>query len=172
MNCRMEENSRLYDVLSVLRDGYTTGNFEGLFPFLAQDCVMESQWVLTPNTGYDAVAAYYTEKGNTLVESGSFPNCSIVELLGNCNPVKNASGSLNGGKQEASSLGHMYTPGKLCLEMKQTIDDKENAVIVDVTLNESGLVKRIDLCMPELFKYRIHLKPWVLCFLLLFERKK
>ena len=49
MNCKMEENSRLYDVLSVLEDGYTTGNFEGLFPFLAQDCVMESQWVLTPN---------------------------------------------------------------------------------------------------------------------------
>ena len=48
----------------------------------------------------------------------------------------------------------MYTPGKLCLEMRQTIDDKENVVIVDVTLNESGLVKRIDLCMSELFKYR------------------
>ena len=31
MNCKMEENSRLYDVLSVLEDGYTTGNFEGLF---------------------------------------------------------------------------------------------------------------------------------------------
>ena len=38
MNCKMEENSRLYDVLSVLEDGYTTGNFEGLFPFVAQDC--------------------------------------------------------------------------------------------------------------------------------------
>ena len=43
MNCKMEENSRLYDVLSVLENGYTTGNFSSLFPFLAQDCVMESQ---------------------------------------------------------------------------------------------------------------------------------
>ena len=154
MNCKMEENSRLYDVLSVLEDGYTTGNFEGLFPFLAQDCVMESQWVLTPNTGYEAVTAYFTGKGNTLAKSGNFPSCSIVELLGNCNPVKNASVSLDDGKPEATSLGLMYTPGKLCLEMRQTIDDKENAVIVDVTLNESGLVKRIDLCMPELFNYR------------------
>ena len=154
MNCKMEENSRLYDVLSVLEDGYTTGNFEGLFPFLAQDCVMESQWVLTPNTGYEAVTAYFTGKGNTLAKSGNFPSCSIVELLGNCNPVKNASVSLNGGKPEVASLGLMYTPGKLCLEMRQTIDDKENVVIVDATLNEYGLVKRIDLCMPELFKYR------------------
>ena len=154
MNCKMEENSRLYDVLSVLEDGYTTGSFEGLFPFLAQDCVMESQWVLTPNTGYEAVTAYFSGKGNTLAKSGNFPHCSIVELLGNCDLVKSASVSLNGGKPDVAALGLMYTPGKLCLEMRQTIDDKENAVIVDVTLNESGLVKRIDLCMPELFKYR------------------
>ena len=154
MNCKMEANSRLYDVLSVLEDGYTTGNFERLFPLLAQDCVMESQWVPTPNTGYKAVKAYFTGKGNSLAKSGNFPGCSIVELLGNCNPIKNALVSLNGGKTEVASLGRIYTPGKLCLEMRQTIDDKENVVIVDVTLNESGLVKRIDLCMPELFKYR------------------
>ena len=154
MNCKMEANSRLYDVLSVLEDAYTTGNFERLFPLLAQDCVMESQWVPTPNTGYEAIKAYFTGKGNSLAKSGNFPGCSIVELLGNCNPIKNASVSLNGGKTEVASLGLIYTPGKLCLEMRQTIDDKENVVIVDVTLNESGLVKRIDLCMPELFEYR------------------
>ena len=98
--------------------------------------------MLTPNTGYEAVTAYFTEKGNTLAKSRNYPYCSIVELIGSCNTIKNASVSLNGGEPTVTSLGLMYTPGKLCLEMKQTIDDKENAVIVDVTLNESGLVNK------------------------------
>lgn len=154
MTCKMEENSRLYNVLSALEYGYSIGEFEGVFPYLDRDCVMESQWVMTPNTGYDAVTDYFIGKGNALTKSGNFPECSIVELLGNCNPIRNASVNLNGQKSDIASVGLMYTPGKLCLEMRQTINEEEHIVIMDVSLNELGMVKRIDLCMPELFKYR------------------
>ena len=154
MKCRMEENSRLFDVLCALRKGYRTGDFGELFPLLAQDCVMESQWVLAPNTGYDAVVSYLTGKGETLAKKDCFPDCSIVELIGNCNPVENAAVIVNGEEARRSSVGLMYTPGKLCMLMEQTINGETNGVIVDVRLNEAGKVKRIDLCMPELFRYR------------------
>ena len=154
MNCRMEENSRLFDVLCALEKGYRTGDFGELFPFLAQDCVMESQWVLTPNIGYDAVVSYFTGKGKTLAKNDCFPDCSIVELVGNCNPMENATVIVNGKETGMSSAGLMYTPGKLCMLMEQTINDETNGVIVDVMLDEAGMIKRIDLCMPEMFKYR------------------
>lgn len=154
MKCRLEENSRQFDVLCALRKGYRTGDFGKLFPYLAQDCVMESQWVLTPNTGYDAVASYFIEKGKTLAENDCFPNCSIVELTGNCSPVKNSAVSVNDEEPKTSSVGLIYKPGKLCMLIEQRINDETKDVLVDFSIDDAGMVKRIDLCMPELFKYR------------------
>ena len=129
-------DNRLYDVLSTLKDGYMTGNFEALFPYLDEDCVFESQWVFTPLTGYKAVTEYFTRKGHTLIQSSAFPECSIAEMIDwSAQTIEDAK--------------------KLCLEMKQTINHQENAVLVIVTLNQSGMVERIDLCAPELYKYRI-----------------
>ena len=155
MKCRMEENSRLFDVLSALEKGYTTGNFGELFPYLAKDVVLQSQWVLTPNTGYDDVVDYFIGKGETLAKHDCFPDCSIVELVGNCNPIKNVAViSSHDEEARASSVGLMYTPGKLAMLMEQTINNETNGVLVDVRIDEDGMVKQIDLCMPELFKYR------------------
>lgn len=154
MRCKLEENSRLFDVLHTLRKGYETGDFGELFPYLAADCVMESQWVLTPNTGYDAVVEYFTGKGKTLAKNGSFPDCSIVELIGCMNPIESNGVEINGQDPKPGKIGLLYTPGKLCLLMEQTLDGETHGVIVDVQLANDGMVKRIDLCMPELFKYR------------------
>ncbi len=154
MKCRMEENSRLFDVLAALKKGYRTGEFGDLFPFLAEDCVMESQWVMTPNTGYDAVVSYFTHKGKSIADSNSFPECSVVELIGNINPVRNAKVRLNGEAPKPASIGLFYDAGKLCLYMEQTLNGETNGVLADVTLNKEGMVKRIDICMPELFNFR------------------
>ena len=154
MKCRMEENSRLFDVLCALQKGYESGDFSQLFPFLAHDCVLESQWVLEPNTGYDAVVSYFTGKGKTLAKHECFPTCKIVELLGDCNPINSTAVSINGLEAKPASFGHMYTPGKLCLLMEQTLNGETNGIIVDVQIDSEGMVKRIDLCMPELFRYR------------------
>lgn len=105
MRCKLEENSRLFDVLHALRKGYETGDFDELFPYLAADCVMESQWVLTPNTGYDAVVDYFTGKGKTLAKNESFPDCSIVELIGCMNPIESDGVEINGQDPKPEKLG-------------------------------------------------------------------
>ena len=38
--------------------------------------------------------------------------------------------------------------------MNQTLTDKENGVIADLTLDGSDLISRIDLCMPQLFNFK------------------
>ena len=154
MNCKLEENSRLFDILKAIKKGYETGIFDALFPFLAQDCVMESQWVLTPNTGYDAVVDYLSGKGETLAKNQSFPVCRIVELIERIPTKKNVRINHNGDKQKTGSIRLNYTPGKLCLLMEQKLNEKINEVIVDITIENDGMVKRIDLCMPEFFSCR------------------
>lgn len=145
MKCKLEENSRLFDVLIAMKKGYETGDFDSLFPFLAQDCVMESQWVLTPNIGYEVIKEYYTGKGETLAKNQSFPECTIVELIEVHQKKKKVQTILNRNKPEAGVLQLCYTPGKLCLLMKQTLKEKKNSVLVDVTIDNNGKVKRIDL---------------------------
>ncbi len=130
MKTKLELATLTYKYLDLIGKGYEEGDFTPLFPHLAEDCVMESQWVLTPNEGYDAVVSYLTGKGETLKRTGSFPSYSIQEIVGS----------------------HSF--GELCLLMEQTIDDKTNSVILCIKLNEEEKISRIDLCAPELFQYR------------------
>ena len=153
MKTKLELATLTYKYLDLISDGYEKGNFAPLFPYLAEDCVLESQWVLTPNEGYDAVVSYLTKKGETLKESGSFPTCYIQELVGNINTIKDVDINVCGEKKHGSA-GIYYPSGELCLLMEQAIDEKTNGVIVRIQLNENEKISRIDLCMPELFQYR------------------
>ena len=51
MRTNSKKNDVLFEHLKVLCEGYSTGRFDSLFPLLAEDCVFESQWVLTPHKG-------------------------------------------------------------------------------------------------------------------------
>ena len=158
MNSKMEENRCLYEWLTLIAKGYCTGDFSDVFPVLAPDCVFESQWVLRPNVGYDEVTSYLTGKGKTLIKTGSFPKCAMVELVGNVNPIRNTSVIVNGGTPQSGSVGLMYTPCKPALYLEQTINGKTNNMLIDVTIDKTGMVKRIDLCMCELFRFRGFIK--------------
>lgn len=153
MKTRLELDALVYKYLDLIASGYETGDFEPLYPYLAKDCVLESMWVITPNVGYDAVVSYLTGKGKTLKRTDSFPSCSIQELVGNINTIKNADINVNG-KKQSGSVGLYYPSGELCLLMEQTIEDKTNGVILRVKINDEEKISRIDLCMPELFNYR------------------
>ena len=150
---RLERNAQRFQVLNVLTDAYESGDFTEVVPLLAEECIYESMWVLQPLHGRKAVADYLLGKGKTLRRSGAFPSCRIVELVGTCNPIPNAEVTAKGERLRAA-VALVYEAGKLCLMMKQRIDGKTNEVLMDLTLTEDGLVKRIDLCMPELFHIR------------------
>ena len=150
---KLELDALTFKYLTIISEGYESGDFSQLFPFLSRNCVFESQWVMTPNEGYDAVVSYLTEKGKTLKKTGSFPSCSIQELVGNINAIKNIDVNVKGEKQHGS-IGLYYHAGELCLLMEQTIGDNSNDVILRIKLDEKEKISRIDLCMPELFQYR------------------
>lgn len=149
------KNDVLSKYLTVLGNCYSTGVFDELFPLLAEDAVMESQWVLEPNTGKDAVVGYYTGKGKTLRAHNCCPHCWLIQLVGNMNKVDNAELHVNGGAASRGSVALFYPDGKYAMFMAQTLNDVTNGVVVDLTLDESDMIARIDLCMPELFKFEI-----------------
>ena len=153
MKTKLEKDTIMYTYLEAFEKGYSSGDFSEVFPYLAEDCVMESQWVLTPNEGYQVVVDYLTGKGETLKRTGSFPSCSIVELVGDMNLIKDANFHVNGEKTHGS-FGLLYNSGELCLLMEQTIDDKTNGVMLRIKLTNDYKIARIDLCDPELFQYR------------------
>lgn len=126
MKCRLEALSRQLDILVSIREGYWTGSFSDLFPRLADDCILESMWVLTPLIGKDAVTSYFERKGDTLRNSNSSLRIYKAELTDD---------------------------GEFCLIINQKLDDTTNSILIRAELDDSGMVKRITLNMPELFKY-------------------
>ena len=153
MKTKLEKDAITYTYLEAFEGGYRTGDFSEVFLYLAEDCVMESQWVLTPNVGYSAVVAYLSGKGETLKRTGSFPSCTIVELVGNMNLIQAADFHVNGEKTHGS-FGLLYNPGELCLLMEQTIDDQKIGVMLRIQLTDDDRIARVVLCDPELFQYR------------------
>ena len=153
MKTKLEKDAIMYTYLEAFEKGYCSGDFSSVFPYLAEDCVMESQWVLKPNEGYQSVVDYLTGKGETLTRTGSFPSCSIVELVGGMNLIKDADFHVNGEKTHGS-FGLLYNSGELCLLMEQIIDDKTNGVMLRIKLTDDYKIARVDLCDPGLFQYR------------------
>lgn len=160
MKTDSSKNQILYEYLKVLCVSYSTGKFEELFPLLSDECVFESQWVLTPNTGKETVIDYFTKKGATLRRTGSCPECTIVELVGNLNTIKNADIHLNGGEARRGSVGLWYPDGKLAMLMRQKSNGEVISVLVDMQLDENDMISRIDLCMPELFNFKHYDGPF------------
>ena len=120
-------NAVLYRHLRTLRQCYTTGQFEALSMFLAEDCVFETQWMLEPRVGKLPVLAYFMKKGILMRDSNSCPHGIIVEVQ------------------------HPYR--KLALLLRQRLNDKTNDVIVDIQIDEEDKISRIDVCMPQFFQY-------------------
>lgn len=148
------KNDVLEKHLSALAEGYATGLFDELFPLLAEDCVFETQWRMEPEAGKAAVIAYFTAKGRTLRDMACCPEADLIQFIGDSNPIRNADMLFNGEPHHGTFM-MMYEPNKLALRLRQRLNGQENHVIVDLTLNESDQIRRIDLCMPELYRYRV-----------------
>ena len=148
------KNGVLEKHLSVLAKGYTIGLFDELFPLLAEDCVFETQWRMEPEAGKAAVIAYFTAKGRTLRDMACCPEADLIQFVGDANPIRNADMLFNGEPHHGTFV-MMYEPNKLALRLRQRLNGQVNHAIVDLTLNEQDQIRRIDLCMPELFRYRV-----------------
>lgn len=147
-----DTNLILQKYLQLIATGYSTGYFELLFEHLSDDCVWESQWRIDPESGKEAVESYFRNKGRLLMESKSYPECQIIQLVGNFKTVSDAKLHVNETPVQGS-FGLWYEDGKYCLLMTQNLEGKISQAIVDLTLDENDLISRIDLCIPDLFKF-------------------
>lgn len=146
----INKEAHLY-ALRVVAEAYQTVRFGGIFPLLNEDCVWESQWRLAPERGRDQVIRYYTQKEENMRGYEGTIRCGIVELVGNLNFLSGKDQS-----EQHISAGLFYPDGKLCVYMEQLLDGQINGTLIDLTLNEDGLITKIDLCMPELFRFRMY----------------
>lgn len=69
---------RQFNILMALKQGYETGDFRNVAPYLTEDTVFESEWVLKDLTGRDAIMEYLTGKGKTLKENNAFPTGDFI----------------------------------------------------------------------------------------------
>ena len=156
------DNELCVKYLSLIGSCYATGDFEPLFPYLSSDCVWESQWRLTPEVGKYTVEKYFRKKGSILKQTGSFPKWMIVELVDNMNPMRHTNIVVNGEEKQNVSFAMWYRAGELALFMDQLLASDEHALsLMRIQLDSSDLIQRMDMCMPELFKfvkYDIHEK--------------
>lgn len=141
--------------LKILGECYSAGRFEALEPLIDERCVFESQWVLEPRTGKAVVMEYLHGKGRALRKSGAFPWFELIELVGDLALSPQQDFLLND-EPVFGSFGLLYEAGKICLLMRQRVQDDIIDIVIDIQLNQLEKIIRIDLCMPELFRYR----PW------------
>ena len=135
--------------LKIVGQAYVSAHFDKIFPLLAEDCVWSSQWRLDSEDGRDQVIRYFKAKEEAFIGFEHTCRFAIVELVGdmNLNPSIDSNG-------KRAYVGLFYPEGKLCIYMEQDLDGQINGTIIDLTLNEDGLITRIDLCMPELFRFK------------------
>lgn len=152
MNKTMDKDLQL-KYLTLIANCYATGDFEPLFPYLSEDCVWESQWRLDPEDGKAAVEAYFREKGEILKEYRAFPKWTVVEFVDNMNLIRPAKATVDGETKQNVVVGLLYDPGELALYMTQDLEDGKAESMLRIKVNEENLIKRIDMCMPGLFKF-------------------
>lgn len=127
-NTGPKRNNVLKRYLEILCKCYSTGRFDGIFPFMSEDCIFDSQWVFDALNGKNKVIRYLNGKGETLRKHKCCPTCMVVRFT-------------------------TYPAGKFAMLMIQTTGDEINRAIVDLQLDENDLISRIDLCIPQLYKF-------------------
>jgi len=120
----------------ILKHCYATADSSLIEEYLADDVVCESQWVIQPREGKAVVMAYYNEKATRMKESADHVRVQEARL------VK---------KGKGGQVMLSYKEGDPVLVMVQG----ENTCIVTVKMNESQLISRIDICMPQFFQWEL-----------------
>lgn len=121
-------------IYELLRDSYNSANFNEFCQILEKDVKYESQWVMEPLVGLDKVSQYLIGKSKTFQEKNAVIHAKV--------------GILDKQDEYRPGVNLSYKPGEYCVVVEQ--GSNKMVIIMDITGNS---VKRIDLCMPELFKY-------------------
>lgn len=115
------------DLIGLLIECYNKNNFLPLRPHLSDNCRYTSQWVFDEMVGGNTVCDYLIAKSKRISATGGFVVAKRVSIL---SPYP---------EQDAALMfqGNEETPS--CI------------ILIKI---ESKKISQIDICMPQLFKYR------------------
>ena len=120
----MEKEVIKLKLLNIVANGYETGNFDEMIPYLSEDCVWESQWVIEPRVGITKLKDYYTEKGKLIKERKSFCKCEIFKCTN--------------------------MPG-LGILLEQEVNNEKIQTVITIKINDDNLISRIDISNSEFY---------------------
>ncbi len=111
--------------LKEISKGYSTGDFEAVFPYLDNACIFSSQWVLESLNGKERIIDYLRGEGETLRNHHACPKVVLAEEKGF---------------------------GRFCLFMTQ---GKENdGALLFIELNKKYLITQISLCVSGFYDFQ------------------
>ena len=117
----------MVDLLGLLIECYNKNDFLPLRPHLSDDCKYASQWSFDEMVGGDIICDYLIAKSKRISETGYSVVAKRVSIL---SPY----------------------PGQEAALMFQGNEETPSSIIM--TKVESEKISQIDICIPQLFKYR------------------
>lgn len=120
------DKQKIYDILIVLGECYSKGEFDAIFEYMDEECVWESQWVIEAKTGIENVKEYYQQKSKSLKGNNSKCSYKIVEI---------------------------HT-GKLAVLITQKLENETKDTMLEVKFSDDFKILRIDVCNPAFYSYR------------------
>ena len=151
------------DLIKRLRNGYESGCFDDLYPFLAEDVRRVSMWEMDDIVGKDNIIAYFKEKEELFKQNRHyFTQMATLKYI-NGEPagfsrknIVSTQGS-KANKEEipqGSLIVQWYGEGEPVIRMSESIFNDE-AVLVSIDLNQNHLIKQITLSNEHLYHYEI-----------------
>lgn len=139
-------------IVEAVKTAYTTGIFDGLFPYMTDDYEHHSFWVLEVIRGKEAAEDYYSNKGKSMRAGGSLPEGSIVSIV-RAPYRKRPRGLYKNGERisDPSDSELRKDFGKLAVLCKQCVNGETNEILIIPTVTEDGRLAQMLVTDPELF---------------------
>lgn len=149
---RIDNTADEFTIVNAIKEAYTTGVFDGIFPYMTDDYEHHSFWVLDVIRGKEDAIDYYTGKGESIRRGGSFPEGRIVSIV--TAPDRKRPRGVHSNGEQISDPGDTEKRkdcGKLAVLLNQCVNDKTNQVLIIPTITENGRLAQILVTDPELF---------------------
>lgn len=151
------------ELIRILRNCYESGQFETIYPYLAEDVKRVSQWALEDISGKENVIAYFKEKEELFKQNKHyFAELAVLKYIDgqpagfSRRNVVSAKGSMAGENEipQGTQIVQWYAEGQMIIHLASSPFDP-TVVLVLIDFNQENLIKQISLCGEELYHYEI-----------------
>lgn len=134
-----DDDYRSYCVEKII-EAYCTGRFDIIYDMLDENIQYHSQWVLEPMIGKRDLVDYFDGKGETIRNSDTVLNGSVVVITAD--------------HKRTGNMVLMSEQGKICALISQKINGKTNWTFISPKFNEENKITELCLNDPALFSFK------------------